>query len=161
MDNATSGDPVAALVSDLAASEGGKRFLLNLLGGLEAKHLSVDLARRLLGDTADAKSLADPTNAFHPMLEVLRHVIFATPDDYQFQGPSPAAGEGIWMTVKSAEDLASMLRSDPMIPPARLREVLTGLEASGPSLGLPDEAYQRVADAMNDPVSDFNFVVAR
>src|ERR1051325_9681912 len=110
-----SDDPVMVLLSDLAASEGGKRFLLNLLGALEANHLAVGLVRRLLEDTAGSQSPGDSSYRFHPKLDVLRAIIFDTPDDYQFQGPPPASSEGIWMTVKSAETLASLLRSDPAV----------------------------------------------
>jgi len=153
--------PVMALLSDLAGSEGGKRFLLNLLGALEANHLAVELVRRLLGDIAGAQSPGNPLYPFHPMLEVLREVIFDTPDDYQFQGPPPASSEGIWMTVKSAENLAGMLRSDPAVPAARLRDILIGIDTYGPWNGLPDEALLRIEEAVNDPASDFGFVLAR
>jgi hypothetical protein len=140
---------------EIGASEGGRRFLINLLIGIEQSHIDGDSARDLL--IAISKASRDGPE-WHPFLPALKAVIFSDPDRYQFQGPIPSYSPAEWMTVKSMGDLLYLAESNSGLNPDELKIAL-GVADLGPNIGLPEAAYLRFAETLSD--TDVTFTLAR
>lgn len=140
----------------LAQSEGGKRFLINLLESLHLGHVTRE---HVLEVVTALRSPASPDSWDEHRLQIAR-VIFTRPDNFQFYGPPAVYSPAEWMTIKSMADLLFFLRRDDgsIDPTICARLGLT--DPTGAHHGFRDEHYRRFADALSDGDDAVRFLLA-
>ncbi len=98
---------------------------------------------------------------WHPDLPILEGAVFASPDRYQYQGPSPANLSGHWMTVKSGADIGQLIRQSPWVREDVMRRRFRPFDLNAIDPGLTDAEYQLFADIVNDPRPPIRFQLAK
>lgn len=150
------------LIKELAASEGGKRLLLNLYDGImPAEHLPASLASRFLVSAKAAIAHVEAGPSWFPLKHAVENVVFNNPRRFQYRGPSPKVRHAHWMTVKSAADIADLIAYSPWIAD-RLKVVHSApFDLGGGMIGLDDSQYLVIADLLNDAEKPLRFRFAR
>jgi hypothetical protein len=142
----------------LRNTEGGRRFLLNLYWGLED-----GLDPELVGTLIEHAARSVPTgelDSFFPERAQLRAAVYDAPDRYQFKGRPPSAAQGRWMTVKSADDLRTLILQGLAPTEDLFSDIFPGVPVKESLRDLQESQLREIADAVNDPMNELNFRLA-